>query len=104
MKSRVLYKSFKENYPAVDMMYKTKDGLLYGLQVTRQQNPTGKVEISALKKWLDAVSLKDRKEKIRIAVIPKPSLADTFQIDHPRGFKNQMEIWKIPLDYSQFIA
>jgi hypothetical protein len=102
MESEVLYKSFKENYPAVEMMYKTKGGMLYGLQVTRQQDLTRKIKTSAVDQLLSAVGLKDRREKIRIAVIPKPGLVEKFNavyVGEAEGYP-QLELWSVPPDYS----
>jgi hypothetical protein len=102
MESGVLYKSLKDNYPAVDMMYKTEEGLIYGLQVTRLQDLTRKIKTSAVDQWLDAIGLKDNKEKVRIAVIPKPALAERLKAEYEGdgdGYP-QLEVWKLPLDYS----
>ncbi len=103
MESEVVYKSFKDNYPAIDMMYKTKEGLIYGLQVTRLLDLTRKIKISAVDQWLDGIGLKDNKEKVRIAVIPKPALAEKFKAEYEgdgNGYP-QLEVWKLPFDYSQ---
>jgi hypothetical protein len=105
MESGVLYKSFKGKYPAVEMMYKTKEGLIYGLQVTGLQDPTRKIKTSAVDQWLDAIGLKNNKEKVRIAVIPKPALAEKFKAEYEgdgNGYP-QLEVWKVPFDYSQQI-
>jgi hypothetical protein len=103
MESGVLYKSFKDNYSAVDMMYKTGQGLLYGLQVTRQQDLTRKIKTSAVDEWLGAIGLKDNKEMVRIAVIPKPNLAEKFKAEYQGdgGGYPQFEVWKVPIDYNQ---
>jgi hypothetical protein len=78
-------------------MYKTEEGLLYGLQVTRQK-ATKEIKTTAVDNWLTIVGLKDHKEKVRIAVIPKPNLAEEFNANS--GYP-QLEVWKVPLDYCQ---
>jgi hypothetical protein len=105
MESGSLYKSFKETYPAVDMMYKTDEGLIYGLQVTRLTNRTRKIKMSAVDEWLDTIGLKDNKENVRIVVISKPTLADDLKVEY-EGVGNanaypQIEVWKVPKDYCQ---
>ena len=104
MEPGVLYKSFEENYPAVEMMFKTEEeGTLYGLQVTRLQDVTRKIKTSAVDQWLKGMGFKDNKDKVRIAVIPKPALAEKFKVVYEgngAGYP-QLEVWKMPLDYSQ---
>ena len=98
----VLYRSTKSNFPAVDMMLRTEDGLLYGLQVTRQeQNRT--IETDAVDNWLKSVEMDNSMEKVRIAVIPKPALADNFKAKYDRNVSGYplLEVWKLPSDYGQ---
>ena len=103
MEPGVLYKPSRSNYPAVDMMSKTEEGLLYGLQVTRLQDGTRKVKVSAVALWLKSIGLMDRMDLIRIAVIQKPDLAAKFKVEYEGDSKGypQLEVWKVPLDYGR---
>jgi hypothetical protein len=105
MEIGVLYRSLKENYPAVDMMFKNYEGIVYGIQVTRQQDLTRMIKATAVYKWLKTIGLEGKKEKVRIAVIPKPTLAEDFKAEYEGGDDGypQLEVWKLPLDYSQQI-
>jgi hypothetical protein len=104
MEPRVLYRSLKENYPAVDMMYKTDDGMLVGIQVTRLQESTRTVKRDAVDSWLDSVGLGGRidRSNVSIAVVPRPSIASEFTAyyDVPCVGYPDIEIWSIPSDYS----
>ena len=98
----VLYRSTKGNFPAVDMMLRTEDGLLYGLQVTRlEQNRT--IVTAAVDNWLKSVEMNNSMEKVRIAVIPKPALADNFKAKYDSNISGYplLEVWKLPSDYGQ---
>ena len=77
MTPMVLYKPLSKIHPAVDMMFKTEEGLLYGLQVTRKDSTTRKIGTSTVDKWLESIGWRDSMKKVRIAVVPKPKLADT---------------------------
>ena len=102
MEAGVLYKSFNNDYPAVEMMYKTEEGLVYGLHVTRSY-ATRVIKPHAVDQWLDAIGLKDEKEKIRIAVIPEPKFAEELESEYGgdvRGYP-QLEVWKVPTYYGQ---
>lgn len=103
MKSGVLYELSKDDHPAVGMMYKTQEGLIYGLLVTRPQDHTRSIKIktTAVDKWLDAIGVTDAKEKVRIAVIPPHPLAEKFKAEYEgdgNGYP-QLEVWKLPYDY-----
>jgi len=105
MKTEVLYKSLNGNYPAVDLMFKTNEGFLYGLQITRRQDKRRQIEGSAVDKWLKLVDMKDR-TKVRIVVIPKPELAEKFTVGYdptdptdPTSHPPTLELWWIPRDY-----
>ena len=101
----VLYKPLNSNYPAIDMMYKTKDGLVYGLQVTRQEEPTRAIKTSAVDTWLEDIGMKSNMDKVRIAVIPRPDLAEKFKAKYEgdgSGYP-QLEQWKVPGDYGQLM-
>ena len=101
MEPEVLYKSLKRNFPAVDMMYKTKEGVLFGLQVTRDSSKT--IGTKAVIKWLEAIDMKNNTEKVRIAVIPNPDLAEKFKVaydDDDYGYP-QLELWKLPRKYDR---
>ena len=102
MEAGVLYKSFNNDYPAVEMMYKTEEGLVYGLHVTRSY-ATRVIKPHAVDQWLDAIGLKDEKEKVRIAVIPEPSFATLVESEYEGDMSGypQLEVWKVPADYSQ---
>ena len=105
MKPMALYKLVKDDYPAIGMMYKTEEGLLYGLMVVSPQDGSKSIKIktSAVDKWLDNIGFEDDREKVRIAVIPRPPLADEFEADYEgdeTGYP-QLELWKVPRDYGQ---
>ena len=118
MEPDVLYKSLVSTHPAVDMMYKTADGLLYGLQVTTQEGPTKEIATTAVDKWLESIDWRDSMEKVRIAVVPKPKRADTKKKKKPdlapylaeklkvvyegdgKGYP-PLEVWKVPSDYGR---
>ena len=102
MEPDVLYKSFKSTYPAVDMMYRTSEGFLYGLQITREKNRK-EIATSAVDKWLNSIGWTDNMEKVRIAVIPKPDLAEELKVVYVgdgTGYP-QLEMWKVPSDYGR---
>ena len=104
MEAGVLYKSFNNDYPAVEMIYKTEEGLVYGLHVTRSY-ATREIKPRAVDQWLDAIGLKDEKEKVWIAVIPEPKFAKTLDAEYEgdmRGYP-QLEVWKVPADYGQYV-
>ena len=105
MKVGFLYRSLNENHPAIDMMFKTEGGLVYGLQVTRQQNPTRKFKTTAVDKWLEAIDMKNNMENFRIAVIPRPDLAGKTKAEYEgdgNGYP-RFEVWKVPSDYGRRI-
>ena len=97
MKEMVLYKPLNANYPAIDMMYRAKNGLVYGLQVTRQQEPTRTFETSTVNKWLKDISMENNMDKVRIAVIPRPDLAEEFKAKYDSDVSGypQLEVWKV---------
>jgi len=101
MKPEFLYKSTRQNYPGVDMMYRTNEGLLYGLQVTRQKN-IRKIRISAVDDWLNSVGFKDL-QKVRIVVIPSPRFADELRVEYEGNSEGypELEVWQVPPDYNQ---
>ena len=102
MEPEVLYKTFKSTYPAVDMMYRTSEGFLYGLQITRGKNRK-EIATSAVDKWLNSIGWTDNMEKVRIAVIPKPDLAEELKVVYVgdgTGYP-QLEMWKVPSDYGR---
>lgn len=117
MTPMVLYRPLSKTHPAVDMMYKTKEGLLYGLQVTRKDSTTRTIGTTTVDKWLDSIKWRDSMEKVRIAVVPKPKLADmkkkkpdlephlaerlkvVFEGDG-EGYP-PLEVWKVPPDYGR---
>ena len=103
MEKKSLYKPRKRNYPAVDMMYKTKDDLLYGLQVTRQEDLTRTILTSAVDKWLEDIGMKNKMKKVRIAVIPRSKNADETKAKYDSDASGypQLEVWKVPKDYGQ---
>ena len=105
MEPDVLYKSLKSTHPAVDMMYKTADGLLYGLQVTTQEGPAKEIATTAVDKWLESIDWRDSMEKVRIAVVPRATKADTSKGKFTGGGSGypQLEVWKVPLDYGRQI-
>ena len=102
MEAGVLYKSFNNDYPAVEMMYKTEEGLVYGLHVTRSY-ATRVIKPHTVDQWLDAIGLKDEKEKVRIAVIPEPSFATHLEAKYDGDMSGypQLEVWKVPSNYGQ---
>ena len=85
-------------------MYK-KDGLVYGLQVTKQQDPTREIKTSAVDTWLKDIGMENKMKKVRIAVIPRPDLAEESKAKYV-GKKGsgypQLELWKVPKDYGQY--
>ena len=100
MKPMVIYKLVKDDYPAIGMMYKTEEGWLYGLMVVSPQDGSKSIKIktSAVDKWLDNIGFEDDREKVRIAVIPRPPLADEFEAEYEgdeTGYP-QLELWKVP--------
>ena len=105
MTEMVLYKPLNSNYPAIDMMYK-KDGLVYGLQVTREEDLTRTIKTSAVDTWLKDIGMENNMDKVRIAVIPRPDLAEESKAKYV-GKKGsgypQLEVWKVPGDYGQLI-
>ena len=101
MKPMVLYKPPSKIYPAVDMMYTTNEGVLYGLQVTRDKSK--KIKTSAVDKWLKSIDWGDNMDKVRIAVIPRPEFAGTFKaayVGDSKGYP-QFEVWKVPPKYGR---
>ena len=103
---KFLYKPRKRNYPAVDMMYKTKDDLLYGLQVTRQEDLTRTILTSAVDKWLEDIGMKNKMKKGRIAVIPRSKNADKTKAKYDSDASGypQLEVWKVPKDYGKHFS
>ena len=105
MKPMALYKLVKDDYPAIGMMYKTEEGLLYGLMVVSPHDGSKSVKIktSAVDKWLDNIGFEDDREKVRIAVIPRPPLADEFDAEYEGDGTGYplLELWKVPLDYGR---
>jgi hypothetical protein len=104
METGVLYKSFKQNFPAIDMMFKSEDGFIYGIHVTRKQDLSRKITTSAVDEWLDVIDLKNAKDKVRIAVIPKPNLVESFKAEYEGDASDgypELEVWKVPLDYGR---
>ncbi len=102
MEAKVLYKPHKSNYPAIDMMYK-KNGLVYGLQVTRQEDRTRMIKTSAVDAWLEDIGMENNMDKVRIAVIPRPDLAGESKAKYEgdgRGYP-QLEMWKVPPKYGR---
>ena len=102
MEAGVLYKSFNNDYPAVEMIYTTEEGLVYGLHVTRSY-ATRVIKPHAEDQWLDTIGLKDEEEKVWIAVIPEPSFATHLEAKYGGDVSGypQLEVWKVPSDYGQ---
>lgn len=103
MEEMVLYKPLKSNHPAVDMMYRTKGGLVYGLQVSRQQELTSIIKTRAVDKWLKEIGMKNNMDLVRIAVIPRSKNAEESKAKYDRDVSGypQLELWKLPPEYGQ---
>ena len=100
---RDLIRLSKGGYPGFSMMYKTEEGLLYGLMVvrSRDQAKSIKIKTSTVDKWLESIGFEGDREKVRVVVIPSPVLADDFKAEYEgdgNGYP-QLEVWKLPLDY-----
>jgi len=114
MQTNVLYVSLNPNFNCVDMMYKTEEGGLIGLQVTRQKPKKKKLSWSALNQFLEAIDFpKDKAALLRFVLIPLPSNAEhaTLELedmpidsketcDSFRHVMDKYEVWKLPDDYN----
>jgi hypothetical protein len=104
MKPGVLYKSLKENFAAVDMMYKTEDGLLVGIQVTRLQESKRTIKANAVDMWLNSIGIRRiNRSHVCIAVIPRPKASSKFKAmyDIPCVGYPEIEIWGVPSNYDR---
>jgi hypothetical protein len=104
MEAGVLYKSLKENFAAVDMMFKTEDGFLVGIQVTRLHESVRKIKANSVDIWLDSLGIgRIDRSHVRIAVVPRPKASSKFRAiyDLPCVGFPDIEIWGVPSDYSR---
>ena len=85
------------------MMYRTKGGLVYGLQVSRQQELTRIIKTRAVDKWLKEIGMKNNMDLVRIAVIPRSKNAEESKARYDRDVSGypKLELWKLPPDYGQ---
>lgn len=82
MEPRVLYMSLNPKYPFFDSMYKTDEGELVGIQVTREKNSSKDCTLSALQSCLKKIDFPDDQiPHIRTVLVPLPSNADTAKLN-----------------------
>lgn len=105
MDDDVLYYSLNSNYPLVDMIYKSSDGCVTGIQVTRRDKGKRVIKHGPMEKFLKKINLENHK-KLCLVLCPKPADAEeaelTFSDDVVEvNYEVNYEVWKIPPTYNQ---
>ena len=117
MEPWVLYVSLNPNFPMCEMMYKTEQGCLMLLQVTRQKNPIKMAARIAWEKCMKQIAMpSDKLHLVKTILIPHPQYANeasltvknekevsanVYETDSLSWGLRKYEVWKIPANYER---